>query len=145
MYTNILIAVDGSEPADRATQHGIHLAKAIGAKVTFVSAIRPWHTVAPVEVMVAIPDAEYLKGATEYAQSLLEKAEASAKESDVTCETSVICKNDPWQAITEAAKEHNCDLIVMGSHGRRGLTKLLLGSETQKVLTHTTIPVLVHR
>jgi len=145
MYQHILIATDGSELSDRAVEFGIEIAKCQNAKVTLVTSIRPWHSIAPVEVMLTFPEAEYLKNATNHAKKVLEEAKTIAQKQKVTCETCLISKNEPWQAITEAAEDHNCDLIVMGSHGHSGLKKLILGSETQKVLTHTTVPVLVHR
>ncbi len=145
MFKHILLATDGSDLADRAVRRGIDIAKCHDAKVTLITAIRPWHTVGPGEIMIAFPENEYLKGATHFAQSVLDKAEKTAQEAGVACESRLICKQEPWQAITEAAEDHGCDLIVVGSHGRSGLSKLILGSETQKVLTHTTIPVLVFR
>ena len=145
MYKHILLATDGSELSDRALKFGIKVAQCSDAKVTVITAIRPWHTVAPGEMMLAFPEAEYLKGATANAQSILDRAEKIAQEANVECEALLILRKEPWQAITEAAEDHGCDLIVMGSHGRSGLSKLILGSETQKVLTHATVPVLVHR
>ena len=145
MYKHILIAVDGSEIAEHAAEHGLKLAKRVGAKCTAMMALRPWHTVAPGEIMVAFPEAEYLKGAAAYAEKSLKRIGALASEQEVECETSVVSDKEPWQAIVESAKALGCDLIVMGSHGRSGLTKLILGSEAQKVLTHATVPILIDR
>lgn len=145
MYKHILIAVDGSDIAEHAAQHGLELAKRVGAKCTAMMALRPWHTVAPGEIMVAFPEAEYLKGAAAHAEKSLKKIGALASKQKVECETFIVSDKEPWQAIVDSTKALDCDLIVMGSHGRSGLTKLILGSEAQKVLTHATVPVLIHR
>ena len=86
-----------------------------------------------------------MKGAEAQAKQYLEKAEALAQEAGVACETRQTIAEEAWKAITETAVDAGCDLIVMGSHGRTGLAKLVLGSETQKVLAHSNIPILVHR
>jgi nucleotide-binding universal stress UspA family protein len=145
MYKHILLAVDGSDLAEAAARHGLKLAKSVGAKCTAIMALRPWHTVAPGEIMVAFPEAEYLKGATAYADVSVKRVSGLADQEGVSCETSVVSQKEPWEAIAEGAADLGCDLIVMGSHGRSGFAKLILGSEAQKVLTHATVPVLVHR
>lgn len=145
MYTKILLTTDGSELADKAIQHGISLAAKVGAAVSIITVIKPLHVIAPAEVMVAFPSAEYEKGAQENARSVLEKAESLAKQAGVASQSLSVTHEEPWQAIVDAADEGNCDLIVMGSHGRSGLTRLMLGSEAQKVLTHTKTPVLIVR
>ncbi len=145
MYKHILLTTDGSELSQRAVKHGAQLAKAVGAKLTIITVIKPWQTVAPAEVMISFPEDEYLKSAQAQADTVLEKAASIAKEIGVPCQTQHVIHESTWQAITEAAQSENCDLIVMGSHGRTGLVKLVLGSETQKVLAHSTVPVLVHR
>ncbi len=145
MYKHILIATDGSEIADRAVSNGISLAKSLGAKVTVFMAIRPWHTIAPAEVMVSFPKDEYLSEAETYAKKTLDKVKKAAESSDVACNSSFVVHEYPWQAITEASEREQCDLIVMGSHGYSGLTKLLLGSEAQSVMSHAKVPVLICR
>lgn len=145
MYKHILLATDGSELAERAMSDGIALAKALGAKMTAITVILPWRTIAPAEVMISFPEPDYLKGAEALASKVLEKASAAAKDAGVACNTLHRVHEHPWRAITDTAVSENCDLIVMGSHGRTGLVKLVLGSETQNVLAHSEVPVLVHR
>jgi nucleotide-binding universal stress UspA family protein len=136
MYRHILIPTDGSELAHRAVVHGLSLAKAVGAKVTVdVPASRE-------NLMTAAFD-EYAKHAREHATSILDEMANEAKAAGVQCETAQVIQDHPYQAIVATAKEKGCDLIVMASHGRSGLAAVLLGSVTTKVLTHTTIPVLV--
>ena len=145
MYNKILIATDGSDLAEKAIQHGVSLAAEIGASISVITVARPMHAVAPPEVMIAFPAEDYAKGAQEHAREILAKAESVAQQANVPCQTRTIVHEEPWQAITEAASEEGSDLIVMGSHGRSGLTRLMLGSEAQKVLAHTKTPVLVVR
>ncbi len=145
MYSNILIATDGSDLADKAIQHGLSVAAKFGAKVKFVTVSVPLHTVAPAEVMITFPEEEYDKGAAKHAQEILGKAETTANSAGIACDKVSVVHEQPWQAIVDTAVDDGCDLIVMGSHGRSGLTKLLLGSEAQKVLTHSRVPVLIVR
>ena len=145
MYKHILLTTDGSELAEKSLQHGIALAAALSARITVLTVIKPLHTVAPSEVMVALPPAEYEKGAQKHADRLLERANAAATQAGVACATRCRTHDEPSQAIIDTAADAACDLIVMGSHGRTGLTKLILGSQTQKVLSHTSVPVLVTR
>ncbi len=128
MYTNILIATDGSELSEKAVNHGIALAKRIGAKVTVLTVVQPLHTFT-----------------AEYAEKTLGAAARLAQASGVECEGVHVEHDFPYQAIIDTAASKGCDLIVMASHGRHGISALVLGSETVKVLTHSKIPVLVHR
>lgn len=145
MYKNILIAVDGSELADKAMGQGLELAKAIGAKVTFVHVTPPWSSIAVGEVAVMFPPEEYEANMKAAAAKLLGKAAAAAKAAGVASTGADSSDPHAYKAILQAAADHGCDLIVMGSHGRRGIAGLLLGSETIKTLTHGKIPVLVYR
>jgi len=145
MYKHILLATDGSQLAKSSTKDAIALAKAIGAKITVITVIKPWHMVAPAEIMISFPEAEYLKGAKKQAGKILQETADAAQEAGVACQTRQMINEQPWRIIVDTAKSDNCDLIVMGSHGRTGLVKLVLGSETQKVLAHSKISVLVHR
>ena len=144
MYKHILIATDGSELAGRAITAGLGLAKALKAKVTVVTATEPWTTMMTGEAAVAFPIEEYEKAGAENAARILSAASATAKSADVACET-VHVNDFPAEAIVETAKAKGCDLIVMASHGRRGLSKLLLGSQATRVLTLSQVPVLVCR
>ena len=145
MYKHILIASDGSDLALHAAQQGVTLAKALGAKVTAITVTIPWHTVIAGEVATAIPPGDYDKRIRVNAESILAKVLTVAKARDVECAT--LQKSDalPWRAILAAAEERACDLIVVGSHGRSGLSRLLVGSEAIKILTHSKLPVLIHR
>ena len=144
MYKNILIATDGSELAGKAVTAGLDLAKALKAKVTVVTATEPWTTMMTGEAAVAFPIEEYEKAGAENAARILEAVAASAKSAQVGCET-VHVNDFPAEAIVDTAKAKGCDLIVMASHGRRGLSKLLLGSQATRVLTLSPVPVLVCR
>ncbi len=145
MYKHILVATDGSERSEGAIKEAVGLAKALQAKVTALTVIRPWRTVAPGEIMVAFPESEYRKGAEVAAAKYLDVAKDAAQQANVSCETLWVEHEQPWQAIISTAAAKNCDLIVMASHGRKGLAAFLLGSETQRVLTQSKIPVLVCR
>jgi nucleotide-binding universal stress UspA family protein len=146
MYRHILIPTDGSELAHRAVAHGLSLAKAVGAKVTVVTveaSFNVYDVPASRENLMTAAFDEYAKHAREHATSILDGMANEAKAAGVQCETAQVIQDHPYQAIVATAKEKGCDLIVMASHGRSGLAAVLLGSVTTKVLTHTTIPVLV--
>lgn len=145
MYKRILVATDGSELATRAVNHGLSLAKSLGATVIAIYVMRPLDVYMPAEVMIAIPEEDCQKGVEKIARQSLEKVKQIADGLGVPCETRQVLNVHPWQAIVDAASKENCDLIVMGSHGRTGLVGLVLGSETQKVLAHSNVAVLVHR
>lgn len=144
MYKHILIATDGSELAEKGVQAGLELAQALKAKVTAVSATEPWTAMMPSDGGVAFPVEEYEKAGAESAARILSAVGATASKQGVRCET-VHVNGFPADAIVETAKTRECDLIVMASHGRRGLSKLLLGSQATRVLTLSTVPVLVCR
>ncbi len=145
MYKNILIASDGSELAQKAVDQGLALAKALDAKALAVTVTEPLSVVAPGEIAIAFPIDEYEKGAAATAAEILSGIAEAAKAAGVPCET--LHKKDSYAAegIVEAAGQHGCDLIVMSSHGRRGLGRLVLGSQANEVVTHSTIPVLICR
>ena len=145
MFKHILLPTDGSELSAAAIKQGIRFAKSIGAKVMGLCVMPLQH---PFFYETEIPmDAleHAAKRYKELAEKYLAAIEKEAKEAGVTCDV-VYEKNDhPYEAIIRVAKQKGCDLIMMASHGRRGVGALLLGSETQKVLTHSRIPVLVYR
>lgn len=145
MYKNILIPTDGSELAGKAVQHGIALAKAISAKITVVTVTLPFHifTLDP-QVVEEIPD-QYKKRIQGHATKTLSDVATKAKAASVPCDTVHVEHGHPYRAIIDTAQSKGCDLITMASHGRRGVSAIVLGSETVKVLTHSKIPVLVHR
>jgi nucleotide-binding universal stress UspA family protein len=148
MYTHILLPTDGSELSAAAVQNGIRFAKGLGAKVTGICVIPSQYLSTSEglsrEAYLELP-AKRLKAAKEFAAVSLATVEKAAKEAGVDCEVVVEMSDQPYEAIIQTAERKGCDLIMMASHGRRGVKALLIGSETQKVLTHSKIPVLVYR
>jgi nucleotide-binding universal stress UspA family protein len=147
MFTNILVATDGSKLSDKAVVHAISLAQALGARLTAFYAAPDFPLPAYADGVVYEPVSrkEYTKLAAEDAQKILDAVTAKAATAGLECKTAYSIAAAPWEAILAAAKKHKCDAIVMASHGRRGVSALLLGSETQKVLTHSKLPVMVVR
>jgi nucleotide-binding universal stress UspA family protein len=147
MYKHILIPTDGSRLSQRTVVAGVELAQALGARVTGLFAAPAatplvYRDLLPVGYGTPEQNAVLIERA---AQRYLAVIERAAKAAGVPCETVSVTDDFPADAILSLAKRRKCDLIFMASHGRRGLSGLLLGSETQKVLTHARIPVLVHR
>ena len=145
MYTNILIPTDGSELAGKAVLHGIALAKRIGAKATALTVLPPFHVFTTDTQMLEDTPAQYKVRVQEHAAKTLGAVAQAAQASGVACEMVHVEHEHPYQAIIDTAEAKGCDLIVMASHGRHGISAIVLGSETVKVLTHSKIPVLVHR
>lgn len=148
MYKKILIATDGSQLAGHAVEHGLGLAKSVGADVVFVSVTELW----PALEMAGDIEGGHLEAIEIYenaaahsARAILDEASSRASSAQVTCEIRHVKDRKPAQGILETAKLENCDLIVMASHGRRGLQKLLLGSQTAEVIALSKLPVLVLR
>lgn len=140
MYRHILIPTDGSEQAEHGLAHGLALAKFLGAKVSVIFVLEAFSEVTG-RVLEAV--ARYAELRKEQATSVLARAANAAKEAGVSCETIQVENAQPHQAILAAAEDKGCDLIVMSSHGRSGLSVLLIGSVTNKVLTKAKTPVLV--
>ena len=145
MYKHILVSTDGSEMSARAVAHGIELAKRLNAKVTGIAVIAPWEDVAFSIPLFNIDQAHYEQNAEAYAASSLQVISKAAKAAEVSATVVQIKQSQPWTAIIETARLMHCDLILMASHGRSGIGAMIIGSETQKVLTHSTKPVLVYR
>jgi nucleotide-binding universal stress UspA family protein len=147
MFKHILIPTDGSEVAAKAVDAGIELAREMHAKVTGFVAVEEFHAPSSAEMSrraMMLPD-EYEKQAKRKADGILASVAARAQAAGVEFDTDFAQSDHPYEAIIDAAQKHECDLIVMASHGRRGLDRLLHGSETQQVLTHSKIPTLVYR
>jgi nucleotide-binding universal stress UspA family protein len=145
MYKHILVPTDGSELATKGVTHGLALAKATGARVTALTVTAPFHVFAlDPEVVTDTPDS-YARHAKESANRILTTVTKAAKAMDVAYNAVHLEHEHPYEAIIKTAKSNNCDLIVMASHGRHGVSAIVLGSETVKVLTHAKIPVLVYR
>ena len=143
MYQHILIPTDGSDLAEHAVKEGLSLAKSVGAKATVIVVIELWlGSQGPFMQPWSFQQlGEYNELAKKQAASVLERAKNAAKQAGVSCDTIQIEDVRPYQAIITTAADRRCDLIVMGSHGRSGLAAVVLGSVTNKVLTHTKIPV----
>ena len=147
MYKRILVPTDGSDLSFAAIQAATQLAKSLGADIVAIN-------VMPKLGQWAFPDygaykmlseEAFDKETTEESRSILAVAEEEAASLNVPCQVVTKRDSEPFRAIIDAASEYKCDLILMASHGRRGITGLLLGSETTKVLTHCRIPILVYR
>lgn len=145
MYKHLLIAIDGSELAQTALQHGISLAKELDARVTIVTVSEPWHSYAPGEVAMPFPVKQYQESLAQWALEILAKAKSVADEAGVACATIHIKDDYPADGILDVADKQDCDVIVMASHGRKGLSRLVLGSQANHVVTHSHLPVLICR
>ena len=145
MYRSILIATDGSELAEHAVTDGLGLAKPLGAKVTVVTVTDIFPT-AQQALFPRPADIDWYEArAATSARKILDRVSEAAREMGITCSTQHVADEVPAQGILKACKEHGCDLIVMATHGRRGLDKLLLGSQSAKVVTLSSVPVLICR
>jgi len=148
MYKRILIATDGSETATKAVTHGIALAKALSVPISVVTVTEAWSAFELARMArmgVQNPIAQYEDVATAAASNILDKAAQVAKSQGVTCELVHVRDQRPAEAIIATAKEKGCDLIIMASHGHRGIDRMLLGSQTNEVLTHSKVPALIVR
>ena len=146
MYRHILIPTDGSELAEHAVTNGLSLAKSLGAKVTVIIVEEPfdWLGVSETKARQALGElAKHTEQIKKHAASALNRVANAAKQAGVPCDTIQVEDAQPYKAIIATAADRGCDLIVMASHGRSGLSAIVLGSVTNKVLTHTKIPVLV--
>src|SRR5262249_7616076 len=140
MYRHILIPTDGSELADHGVAQGLALAKSLGAKVSVIFVVEPFPEMTGRYLETV---ARYVELRKEQGTIELNSAADAAKKAGVSCETIQVENAQPHQGIIRAAEDKGCDLIVMSSHGRSGLAAFLIGSVTNKVLTHAKIPVLV--
>ncbi len=145
MFKCILIPTDGSEFCERAIRQGVALAKLTGAKVVGVTVTQPLHTGTPRSIIPAHLASVIHSESEKLAFEKLADLEKAAKAEGVPVETLREINDHPWEGIIHAAKTKGADLIVMASHGRSGISGVLIGSETHKVLTHSTMPVLVVR
>jgi nucleotide-binding universal stress UspA family protein len=145
MLDNVLIPTDGTEVSTQAAAFAIELAKKMGAKVTVVTVTTPADAIMVGEVSVIRNTEEYEKKASASAQAMLDVIGKLATEASVACEKVHARSALPWHGILETAKSTKADMIVMASHGRRGLSAMMIGSETQKVVNHSHIPVTIYR
>ncbi len=147
MFKNILVPTDGSELSESTVARAISFAKDAGARVTFFYAQPDFPMPIYGEGALIDPTTpeQFSRAAQAEAERILAKAKESAAAAEVVSSSDTVVSEVPYEAIIESAERNGCDLIFMASHGRRGLSGFLLGSETQKVLTHSKIPVLVYR
>ena len=144
MYKRILFPTDGSEITSKALQTAVAMAKLNGAEL-FALAVKEPFPYSAISEIQPMPPQEYFDAQQRVAAARVERVGDAAAEAGVSCQSHTVEATHPWEAILDHGKAQGCDLIVMASHGRRGVSALLLGSETQKVLTHGTLPVLVVR
>jgi nucleotide-binding universal stress UspA family protein len=147
MFKHILVPTDGSTLSFDTAQRAVDFAREIGAKITFFFAEPDYPVAFYGEGALIDPTTpeKFAEIAERQAREILAKVEALARDGGVECACAARVSDVPYQAIIDEAMAVGCDLIFMASHGRRGISGLLLGSETQKVLTHSAIPVLVYR
>ena len=148
MYKHILVPTDGSRLSAKAVKTAARLAKQIGARVTGVYVIPPYVPPMYGEAAIYVPEitpTKYKALSEKEAKKALSVVEIECKTAGVPCKVAWVTAGQAWEGIVKQAKSKKADLIVMASHGRRGLSGLLLGSETTKVLTHSRFPVLVCR
>jgi nucleotide-binding universal stress UspA family protein len=144
MYKRILVPTDGSDITGKAVQSAIAMAKLTGAELFGIGVKEPFPYSA-ISEMQPVPPQEFFDAQERIAAGNVKALVDAATAAGVKCQGHTVEALHPWEAILDHAKDQGCDLVVMASHGRRGVQALLLGSETQKVLTHSTLPVLVVR
>jgi len=144
MFKRILVPTDGSDLTAKAVNTAIGMARIHGAQLFTISVKEPFPYSA-VSEMQPTPPQEFFDAQERIAQERVTTVVETARKAEIACEAATSEGLHPWESIIEHATDKQCDLIVMSSHGRRGVTALLLGSETQKVLTHCKIPVLIVR
>jgi nucleotide-binding universal stress UspA family protein len=146
MFKNILVPTDGSQFSQDAAQAAVNFAKETGARITAFYTIKtlpqPYYAEG---LNIGLVPPDYAKSAEAQAERFLGYIEKLCHENNVPCTKLTLTRNAAHEGIIDAAKQSLCDLIFMASHGKKGISALLLGSETQKVLTHSKIPILVYR
>ena len=148
MFKHILVPTDGSKLAMKGAKAGVKLASALGSRVTALFVISPYFPALSGEAAIYVPapsPKEYEKAAAQAAKKALSAVEAEARAAGVACAALSVSDPQPWGAILRVARSKKCDAIALASHGRGALGGLILGSETQRVLAHSKIPVLVTR
>ena len=149
MFRHILFSTDGSAMSQQAAKVAVQLAKTCKAELSAVHVIPPFAPPAYVEGILPYPELyspeDYKRVTEKAAHAMLAKVEEIAKEAKVACKSVIVTASPIWKAIIDTAHKQKCDVIVMASHGRKGIEGVILGSETHKVLTHSKTPVLVCR
>ncbi|CAN7268728.1 MULTISPECIES: universal stress protein [Duganella] len=145
MFKSILLPTDGSDLSDKATATAVRFARLNQAKIVAITVIQPLPFSSMGDSGAVIDSGQFATQMQDAARRHIEKVAAAALAADIPFEGVITMSPSPYEEIVEAAKKHGCDIIMMASHGRTGLNRLFLGSETQKVLAHTTLPVMVLR
>ncbi|WP_426173769.1 universal stress protein [Massilia sp. TWR1-2-2] len=145
MFKRILLPTDGSEQSERAILAAVAFAKELGAEVLGLTVVPQFHTFTYHAEMVEDTSDQFAVDSAKRAVTYLEFISGAAREAGIACTCEQVMSDDPWKVIVDAAVSRQCDLIAMGSHGRRGIAGVLLGSQTQKVLVHSKVPVLIFR
>lgn len=145
MFKSIMVPIDGSPLSMNAMRKAIALAPDCQARVTAMTVSEPYHVLSANPQQLEWTREQYDKHSHEKAEAILEEARKEARFRNVSCDAIEVVHDDPHAAIIESAANRACDLIAISSHGRHGFAALILGSVTLKVLTHSTIPVLVYR
>ncbi len=145
MYRHVLVAIDGSPFSMKAAEHGLGLAKATGSKATAIYVTPTWRALALSEIAVGHVEEQFNAQMKQIADTYFAELHKIAAGLGITCDCLHVVGDSPFESIIATAAQRECDVIVVGSHGRRGLSSLLLGSETTKLLTHCHIPVIVYR
>lgn len=145
MFKHLLLPTDGSAFSEAAARRALQLAKEQEARVTVIHVVPEFHVLSYRTSLMEGTREEFLADCRKQAQQFIAEVEKVAREEGVPCDSVVASSDHPYEAIAATAEREHCDLIVMASHGRRGVSALLLGSETQRVLIHTTIPVMIVR
>lgn len=145
MFKTILVPTDGSERSDKAIANAVDYAQHCQAKIVGISVAEPYPFSPLAESAMAIDPGIYEENVRSLAEQHVKRIADAARAAGVICETTTVLSFAPDEEIVNAAKRYSCDVIFMASHGRSGLSRLFLGSKTQKVLAHSTVPVLVLR
>jgi len=145
MFKSILLPIDGSELSEKATATAIQFAQLNHARIVAVTVIQPMPLAPLSDGSVVVDAGQFATEMQEAARGHIDRVAAAASAAGIPFEGLISMSSSPSDEIVEASKKYNCDIILMASHGRTGLEKFLLGSETQKVLSHTTLPVMVLR
>lgn len=145
MFKHLLVPTDGSPLSAKAARGAVEFARAVGARITALSVAEPYPYSALAETTYLPDQSRYEKEMQDHARRFVAEIAEIASAEGVPCDTRVGLSFSPYEEITNTAKDLGCDAIFMASHGRKGINRLFVGSETQKVLAHTTLPVMVFR
>lgn len=145
MFKHLLLPTDGSKMSEAMIHKAIAFARDADAQVTGIHVVAPFHTFSLRTEMLEDTSEQYMHDAKLQGEHYLDVIQREAKEAGIACDTCCVTSDHPYEAIIDAAQSRHCDLIMMASHGRNALSAALIGSETQKVLSHCQIPVLVFR